>query len=502
MLLATLALALCTSANNTLGVPSPAAPINDTNPVTEQLLLFVQPDASDLARRFHSEELAAVEQLCEELELPLRVIDASQAAPREIALTPLFVFQNWRGRSIYQGRSSGLDRLRNFLRTSRVVPQRDALLHRENLPVLRAGRAKVAAPIKITPLAGAIPEGFDNKEFEASMRSSLSFAFDRFEWTNQVQLVRSDRSFYFDIYPHLSDEGTLSLALAIFSQFHCKQPVFVTGESPITGPWDERANLFARAAQELERAAIEQIAGSDHGDGFDSLGADVATVTWEELGLGLPQKPATRAAEFEVSEPVAGLWGFEAEATAAVPSLQFRFPAPLEAYTGEVLGVQAELTLDPKQLGTATGWVEINPATVTMGDGDLDMTLQSSLFLHTSRYPSARFEMESFQSESSTLQWGELVLGEGLGTFEFKGAKVPLKVRTQLELALNEAGETELLASGAFEIRLAEDFRISGPDGPMPQRDTLEFDFRFPLAPPAHTDQESQSSASKQGRQD
>lgn len=488
MFLATLALALCTAADSTPEVLSPATPTNDTNLAAEQLLLFVQPDASDLARQFQSDELAAVEQLCMELGLHLRVMDASRAAPREVALTPLFVFQNWRGRSIYQGRSTGLDRLHNFLRTSRVVPQREALLSRENLPVLHAGRAKVAAPIKITPLAGALPEGFDNKAFEADMRTSMAFAFERFEWTDQIQLGRSDRSFYFDIYPHLSDEGTLSLALAIFSQFHCKQPVFVTGESPITGPWEARASLFARAAQELERAAIEQMGSSDHGDGFDSLSADVAAVTWEELGLGLPQKPATRASDFEVSEPAAGLWSFEAEANAAVPALQFRFPAPLEAYTGEVLGVQAELALDPKQLGSATGWVEINPASVTMGDGDLDMTLQSSLFLHTSRYPSARFEMESFQSESSSLQWGELVLGEGLGSFEFKGARVPLKVRTQLELTLNEAGETELLASGAFEIRLAEDFRISGPDGPMPQRDTLEFDFRFPLAPPAQKD--------------
>ena len=39
-----------------------------------------------------------------------------------------------------------------------------------------------------------------------------------------------------------------------------------------------------------------------------------------------------------------------------------------------------------------------------------------------------------------------------------------------------------LQALGSFALRLKASFEIDGPDGPEPQRDTLEFHFNFMLS--------------------
>ncbi|MEL6986048.1 MAG: hypothetical protein AAFO29_26700, partial [Actinomycetota bacterium] len=68
-----------------------------------------------------------------------------------MGITPLVAYQNHRGRSIYQGRYATLDRVKNFVRTSRFLPQGDEPLVRGGLPVWDLGQAKVGTPVKVTP---------------------------------------------------------------------------------------------------------------------------------------------------------------------------------------------------------------------------------------------------------------------------------------------------------------------------------------------------------------
>ena len=104
------------------------------------VIVFVQPGASAVDRTFQRDRLPEIRAIAEELGAALRVVDARRGAPAEVSLTPLIVYQNHRGRSIYQGRYSTAPRIRNLIRTARVAPQSDTPLVRRSIPVMDAER--------------------------------------------------------------------------------------------------------------------------------------------------------------------------------------------------------------------------------------------------------------------------------------------------------------------------------------------------------------------------
>jgi len=73
---------------------------------------------SELAREFQTQHLPAIAALAREMSVDFKVVDLSEQGPLEIGITPLVVLQNFRGRY------ATIDRIRNFVRTSRVMPQR------------------------------------------------------------------------------------------------------------------------------------------------------------------------------------------------------------------------------------------------------------------------------------------------------------------------------------------------------------------------------------------
>jgi len=457
------------------------------------LVVFVAPEASDLTRTFVKDHLEGIRAVATSLHIPVRVIDVGTGAPKEITITPLLVFQNHRGRSIYQGRYATLDRLRNFLRTSRVVGQGDKPLVKHGAAVLRWGRAVIAAPMKIAPLAGDPPNGYRRDAFLKEARRAVLAGFKRFHPVDTIELRRADRMFYMDFNPWLSADGTLFLSVALYSQFHCKKPIFTHRGKPFIGPWSERASLFTQAATAMEHAVEAAMRESLVGDGFDPIPSETPVVSWESLGLALPKAPNTAAAEAD--GPALGRhWVVETKKTSgadsveSAPQVLFRFPAPLDAYAGEVgrvngsFDVPSDLSLDQGR-----GSFSAEMATVTMGDPDLDHTLHdSSLFLNAAKFPTSTFVIQSIAAEPpARLAYGELAAMTMSGTFALKGVSIPLAARAMIEPMVASDGKPRLLLRGAFKIRLSP-FEIDGPDpaedGSL-AHDTLLFDFDFTLKP-------------------
>jgi hypothetical protein len=192
---------------------------------TEQLIVFEQPDISPVAKSFRQRHLPQIQKLAQTLGLDLHVVDAHKGSPAEIGITPLIVYQNHRGRSIYQGRTTTPARIRNFIRTSRFVPQGIEPNRREDIPIWAKGRSRVWAPLKVAPLSGTPPRNHDHKKFAAVALKSIGKGFEKFRVQKSAELGRADRGFYMDFNPWLSDDGTLYLTAVLFSQFDCKQPV-------------------------------------------------------------------------------------------------------------------------------------------------------------------------------------------------------------------------------------------------------------------------------------
>lgn len=454
--------ALCAAPG--LTAPDPA--------VVGSVTVFVQPGVSDVAKDFEATHLPALRKIAADYDMPLEVRTTEEGVPAEVGLTPMIVYQNYLGRSLFQGRYAAHGRVRNFLRTSRHVPQGAVDLHRENVPVWDLGRMTVSARVKVVDLAGTHPDDFEAKVFMQEGEAATPAGWHRFQMTPELSVGRSDRVFYLDFYPWRSESGELHLTGAVFSQFHCEEPIFDRRKEAWVGSWEQRDKVFAAAARDMERAIEAHMGETILGDGFDPVPQGTAVVTWKDLGMALPEAPVLVPVETPQLKTVPNSWTIAEVDPSDVPMVQFRFPAPLDHYSGVVEGVSGELHWDGGGPG-GKGWVEAAIQSLSMGDDELNATLHAESFFHLAQFPTARFDLQSLALEGPALSYGAQCPGSISGQYQMRGVTIPLHLRSTFELFVNDIGEPRLLVNGAFELRLKEPFGMLGADGPRPQSDTV-----------------------------
>lgn len=457
----------------------------------DRLLVFVQPEASDLARHFEDEMLPAIESIAESLDVSVHAIDVRDGAPGDVHLTPLLVFQNERGRSVYQGRYGELKQVRHFLKTTRALPQDDAPYERENIATWTDGRVRIGSPVKVTPLAGAIPDDFDSAAFREEATAMIIEGLDRFTRAESAAFGPSDRLFYMDFYPYLSESGGLYVSTAVFSQFNCDFPVYSEKENPVKGEWGERDEVFQKAVRILERRTLEEREESRIGDGFDIVPGDTPVVSYDDLGFLLPAPDAVAAHTGESGAPAHGFsraelperWAVAGPIDDDASPLQFRFPAPLERYAGYSDEIEGELVLGEGDAiwDAAGGWITIPADQITMGNAMLDAGLHGSI-LQVAKFPEARFEMKEIITRSGSIENAEGLMLTVAGTFAMTGVEYPVEVEATLLPQMND-GRPEFAVTATFDIRLADPFGIAGPEGPEPANDTVLLFLNFVLEP-------------------
>ncbi|MEM7261480.1 MAG: YceI family protein [Planctomycetota bacterium] len=483
------ALALVCALAFPIGCASPAAPLNsaandtiqDAGPGSNasdraQLIIVLRETGSEVDRTFREREVPWLTKTAEEFDLALVTLDAATGAPAVITTTPQILYQDHRGRSIYQGRWSNHDRIVNFLRTASVVPGSFDPLTRENVFVERDGRAKVVLATKVTALTGSSTE---DEEFRSVTDRAIARGLKGYSRSERIDLERSDRTFYLDFYPH-RDGDTLYVSGAVFSQFDCHEPIVTHFETPESGVWSEREAVIERMAQRLADDVQAQIAAVTTGDGFDSLPTAVAVKPWEALSLPLPLAPKSAASVATGTVTLPTMWSLAAPDPKAPPQLLFKFAPPLDHYAGEVREVTSTLRFgDKHRYDTLNGSVEARAKSVTMGDPDLDDSLYDSSTLDTETHPEATFVIDRVRSPDEALEFGVAHAVELDGQFTMRGKSIPLTARATFEPSISPDGTPELRADGSFQIRLRDTFGIDGPDGPSPANDTLIFTFRF-----------------------
>jgi polyisoprenoid-binding protein YceI len=450
-----------------------------STPEAEQLIVFVQPDVSPVAKSFRQRRLPQIRKLAQTLGVDLYEVDARKGSPSTVGITPLIVYQNHRGRSIYQGRTTTPERIRNFIRTSRFVPQGKEPNRRENIPVWQEGRTRVWAPLKVAAVTGSPPKDYNNDIFVAKALENIKKGFKNFRIQKTANLERADRGFYMDFNPWLSGDGTLYLSLVLFSQFDCKTPVF---QKKMIGPWQDYRNLFQQAAGVMEDTVARIIRDPESGDSFDPVGKSTPQTSWKNIGFPLPQAPKETTAASKVSAEIPHNWILAKSDPDDPPMIQFRFPAPLDNYAGEVKFAKGEFSLAKDlKIDSARGFIEIDTRTaITMGDPVLDEAIRGSMLLDTKNFPAAGFVVENISGDGPPLAYGRLSPAAVTGIFTLKGKKIPLSSKMEFEPVLGEDGKPRLLIRGAFKIDLRV-FNIEGADGPAPARHILLFDLNFIL---------------------
>lgn len=473
-----------------LAVPGVSGASEGSQPPAEELLIFVQPEAEGaIAEAWRAEHLPAIRDAAAQLEIPVRRLDVADGVPDEVRITPFLVYQSARGRAFFQGRYADAGKVKHFLRTSRAIPAPSDELTKTDVAVRQVGRSRVYAPIKITDPAGKLPADGAVADFKHRAQAAVRAAFEAFEVRDRAELGPSDRAFYMDFYPYVDPvgEGELFVSVALFSQFNCIEPVYKSSE-PFRGPYARLDEVFARAVRALEDEVQRQIGGSPIGDGFDPIPAETPIKSWAELGLELPKMAGSidpGAAPLPLAE-----WPRHWKIAAAeheTPRLIFRFPSPLERYSGEVRELTGSLVLpDSGELRGASGFIEAKTASVTMGEASLDKAVHQKM-IHIADFPTSRFTVDRFLPETEPLTFGRPARLHAQGAFHLMGRDVPLDVQGDVEPILGSGGEPRLRVRAAFELRLSAPFGIAGPDGPEPARDTLKFflDFHLEADPPA-----------------
>ena len=251
----------------------------------ETLFIVTQTDDNPVESHFIKEIRPEIKTIATGMGIKTVILHGSGKLPENVGITPLLIFQNYRGRSVYQGRTTSLKRISNFLRTSRRIPQGKEVFQLRNTPVWRTGRAFIWSPLKISSLGGTLPKLYDESDFQVEAFNSILKGFKNFRLKKAISAGRSDRGFYMDFYPWLAKDDTLYLSLALFSQFHCKKPVFT---HKLTGTWKKRSRLFKQAAKTMEAEIARQIENPVNGDGFSPVQNNVQTVSWSNLGYTLP----------------------------------------------------------------------------------------------------------------------------------------------------------------------------------------------------------------------
>ena len=450
----------------------------------EQLLVFLQPDKSVVDQTFQTDHLPVIQQIADTMGVNLHTVTIERGAPQEVALTPLLVYQNHRGRSIYQGRTTTPDRVRNFIRTSRFVPQGDARNRREQIPVWALGRERIWAPLKVAAVTGTPPANYNDGIFKKEALEAIAQGFNHFQVERQALLGRADRGFYMDFYPWRAADGTLFLSLALYSQFHCKKPIFEKKQNPLTGPWEQRREMFRQAAALMEKQIAAHIKQPNNGDAFAAVAADVPVLSWEQAGYPLPPAPPRQTFANAAAASLTSDWILAASDPDAPPMIQFRFAAPLDNYAGEVKTGRGTLRLaQALVLEGAEGHIEIDTqSAITMGDPVLDEAIQGSLLLGSRNHPQSRFTIESLSSDGRSIAFGQLSPARIAGTFQLKGKSMTLAAPAEFEPVIGADGRPRLIVRTAFGIDL-RDFDIEGADGPEPARYTLLFDVNLQFKP-------------------
>ena len=448
-------------------------------------MVFTQTSAdTEIGLAFAETHLPAIQQAAEQLDIGVEVVDVGQVgAPSGIHLTPLVVHQNARGRSFFQGRYADTGKVVHFVRTSRAIPPVEGRQTKKKTLVMESGRARVYSPVKITAPAGHPPLDLDPSAFRAEAEKALLGGLERYELRSEVDLGPSDRAFYFDFYPYVSEDGRLFVSTALFSQFNCIEPVYQSFDSPVSGPLAESDAVFAEAAKRLEAEVLSQMASSTIGDGFDPVAKTAALVGWEELGLALPEAGSAVDAEAARGIELGRAWEIAEPTEDDGPRLVFRFPSPLERYSGEVTELGGELTLaEGLVLEGAEGRLEVATSSVTMGEDSLDNAIHTKM-IHAAEFPSAHFEIGKMAADGEAVAFGRLSRFVARGTFGFMGKTIPVEVRGQIEPLIAADGGPRLRVDAAFQIRLSDPFGVEGPDGPEPARDILDFYLDFQLRP-------------------
>ncbi len=243
-----------------------------------QLVVFVQ-DGRSISQDFKRNALPEIKKIAKRNKLELKMVDASEGAPEEVAYTPAIFYRSGKTNTFFNGRYSNFEDLDDFVSSAgQKQPLPIDQIRPSQLMVWRVGRATLKTTMNINPLSGKPPKRrkFNAHKFEKEALNALVKGMDLFRETSLHPI--STKSFHMEFYPTVK-EGVLLVQMELFSVCDMTSPVFKT-EIPSGSEWKDWQVAFEKAGNRLEKALVAQISNWDNGDGFDTLKTTTPVQSW------------------------------------------------------------------------------------------------------------------------------------------------------------------------------------------------------------------------------
>lgn len=440
--------------------------------LAEELIIFSQ--AAD--QHFLEYTLPKIAAYCKEKGIRLMEKNVHEGTPENIVSTPAIIYQNYRGRSIYTSRYAEFSTIKNFIRTSRVVPQSEGKIQAREVLIWQNGRTKIAAKTKITDLKGKHSAKIQQTDFQDQAQKALAKGMNRFVQQQETSLSKTDRVFYLDMHPYQDATGKCYLSLELYSKFSCKTPVFTNLSQPLIGTVDHFEALFEQAGLIFQQEIIHQMTASKIGDAFTPIATNIAVVTWKALDVALPPAPVIDLNLVDIPKTLPTDWVFKSAIDEETPIVQFRFIAPLDRYVGEIRKIDGRLKLTPQQALESGNFVA-DMQSLTMGMEDFDKNVLGK-YIKAYKFPASSFTFSN-AVQSPALKIGETTFIKINGLFKLMKKEQPVEVSAQITPIIGVDGDIVLQVSAAFFLNVVDDFGIKGPDGPSPARKMMSFDLNF-----------------------
>jgi polyisoprenoid-binding protein YceI len=400
----------------------------------------------------------------------VREVDASAGVPEEVVYLPALAYLGEHGAQLFAGDPYDAAAVGRFIDTaSRTsVPP----MAREFAVRWPAGNGGGTYPLAVVidQLRGDVPANSGSRTLAGEISLLMPFLGTRSpEPLRTAQFGRAD--WHWRIIPRRSRSGAYTLQLAVFSPFDRYNPAWQNGEAPLTGNWDEREALHREAADILDREMRRLV--ESPGAGCVHRQVERAPVLrWEDLGAS----PRTGR-----NLTIPARWAVIADPSIATP-VEFRFPHPLSEIFGGAAATSGTLTLGANGLlAPAEATVTVPLSAIRMDRPELDATVQT--VAKAVDFPVASFVLDSVTSPDPNLMHGVPTEFAAQGALTLAGRTATVPVNVRAELYLTASGAPRILADATFDVNIREAFGLEGPDGPEPERDTLEFRVRLLLAP-------------------
>lgn len=432
---------------------------------TEKLLIFISDTTHSYAdREFVKSYLPSLREYAMTDEVEVVIRPAAQGVLPSTTCTPAIYFYTGRELKYYNGRYKELNRIQNFIRSSRSIPLSEATDTISHCYTLRDGKMHYTMPIKVSPVTG---KGKNLGMVRGSLDRLFQKDFSGASYQSQATHPYFGRKYYFDFHPYVNGKYVY-ISVEVYSEFHCKEPIY-SSPSPLVAKADEVVNLVLSAKRAALHAMFQNIDHGQYGDAHQVIPTDHPSLSLESLDIQVGSTQNTNQAPFPDQLP--DHWVFEKALNPKTPIIQFGIPNTI--YIGEINELSADL-----RLSTMQGFATALQRTLFMGDQGLEESVRERIL--TDQFPSSTLRLNQVIKEPNTpinrYQTYEYLLQ---GELSFVGKTIDEEVLLRLTPFVDQDNVLKLYCNAEFKLLLQRQFGIESGVGDGVEEDTVEFYLNF-----------------------